>query len=229
MTPDPRRPRDPEADPGIHPLGQLDCRYPVSYRDSVEAGLQLMADYFSAYSARDRGRLAELFHFPFATYEGIEVVVVESPEHLRSTPPRSLDVSADRLPSTHYDVLDGIELHLYNPVGAALSLRSSRFGPGGHKVGVCEGIYAVTNNDGRWAIELASTIFTPAGSIGVSHDDATLASLRRGRDWMLGYNRRDRRCSTAPTSSAAGPTWRSAILGPTPPTPGAAIRWPATA
>ena len=182
---------DPDADPGIHSLGQLDCRFAASYQHSVAAGLQLMAEYFAALSARDGRRLVDLFHFPFATYEGIDVVVVESPEQLLAAPPRSLDFSPVRLPTSYYDVLDAIELHVYNPVGAALSMRYSRFGPGGHKVCSCEGIYAVTNNDGRWAIQLASTIFTPAGSIGVTHEDAVLAALRRGRDWMLGYNRRD--------------------------------------
>ena len=192
MAPEPDPgPSDPEADPNIHPLGQLDCRYPVARQDSVPAGLQLMAEYFATLAARDAPRLVELLHFPFATYEGIDVVVVGSPEQLLSAPPRSLDFSPEHLPASQYDVLDGIELHLYNPVGAALSMRFSRFGPGGHKVGASEGVYAVTNNDGRWAIELASTIFTPAGSIGVAHEDAVLAALRRGRDWMLGYNRRD--------------------------------------
>ncbi len=32
-----------------------------------------------------------------------------------------------------------------------------------------EGVYTVTNNDGRWALQLMSTIFTPDPMIGMSH------------------------------------------------------------
>jgi hypothetical protein len=67
----------------------------------------------------------------------------------------------------------------------------SRFGAGGDKILTCEGIYAVTNNDGKWGIELISTIMTPAKAIGVQYNDAKEAALRRGRDWMLGYTLRD--------------------------------------
>ncbi len=191
VDPSPADRLDPSAPAGIHPLGQLDCRFPVSYERSAPAGLALVARLFAAVAARDRGAMAELFHYPFATYEGVEVVVVESPEQLASAPPPSLDLSSDSVGPASYDLLEGIELHLCNPVGAGVSLRFSRYGPDGHRRCRVEGIYAVTNNDGRWAIELASTIVTPAGSIGVAYEDATLAALRRGRDWMLGYNHRD--------------------------------------
>src|SRR6201999_600185 len=60
----------------------------------------------------------------------------------------------------------------------------------GHTLVQCDGIYATTNNDGRWAIELASTIYTPTALIGQVYNDAVEASLRRGRDWMLGYTLR---------------------------------------
>ena len=51
--------------------------------------------------------------------------------------------------------------------------------------------YAFTHNDGTWAIERMSTIFTPAAAIGVRYPEAEQAALRRGRDWMLGYTLRD--------------------------------------
>ena len=57
-----------------------------------------------------------------------------------------------------YDLLESINVHLYCPVGGAFSLSFTRYTPDGHKLLVCDGIYSVTNNDGRWAIQLASTI-----------------------------------------------------------------------
>ena len=90
-----------------------------------------------------------------------------------------------------YDLLDSIEIHVYNPVGAGLSLTYSRFGEGGHKILQCDGIYAVTNNDGKWGIQMMSTIFTPREALHVRYPDPEQAAMRRGHDWMLGYTLRE--------------------------------------
>ena len=37
-------------------------------------------------------------------------------------------------------------------------LSFARYTPDGHRLLVCDGMYSVTNNDGRWAIQMASTI-----------------------------------------------------------------------
>jgi len=179
---------------GMHPLGQLDARFPVAYETTVPESLRLLALFFNAQARRDLEGMAGLLHFPFATYEGAEPVVVESREQFLANPPKSLNVSgrgASHIQPGAYDLLDGIQIHVYNPVGAGLSMTYSRYGEGGHKILVCDGIYAVTNNDGKWGVELISTIITPARAIGVEYEDATLAALRRGRDWMLGYTLRD--------------------------------------
>ncbi|HXQ18540.1 MAG TPA: hypothetical protein VN781_02825 [Acidimicrobiales bacterium] len=184
----------PDQPLGLHPLGQLDGRFAVSHETTVPTSLALVARYFTALAARDVAGMAEVLHFPFASYEGIEPVLVESPEQFVDTPPRSMNVTVvgpNHVRKGSYDILDGIELQVYNAVGAGVSMTYSRYGPDGHRLLRCEGIYAVTNNDGRWGIELLSTIFTPAGSIGVRYPDAEIAALRRGHDWMLGYSRRD--------------------------------------
>jgi hypothetical protein len=179
---------------GMHPMGQLDARFPVSFEETVPNSLALLARYFTALAKRDIEAMADLLHFPFATYEGAEPDVVESREKFLATPPKSMNVTGrgvSHIQPGAYDLLDSIDIHVYNPVGAGLSMTYSRYGEGGHKILVCEGIYGITNNDGRWGLELMSTIFTPAQAIGVEYQDATLAALRRGRDWMLGYTLRD--------------------------------------
>jgi len=184
---------DPLKPTGLHPQGQLDARFAVSYEATVPKALSLMAEFFAALAARDLERMAGCLHFPFATYEGTEPDVVESLEQLRADPPKSLNVTGQgksHIQPGGFDLLDGIELHLYNPVGAGLSLSYSRYGADGQKILSCQGIYAITNNDGRWGIELMSTIFTPARAIGLAYEDAEIAALRRGRDWMLGYTLR---------------------------------------
>ncbi len=49
----------------------------------------------------------------------------------------------------------------------------------------------MTNDAGRWAIQLASVIFTPAFQEPVVYRDAVEANLRHGRDWMLGWSHSD--------------------------------------
>jgi hypothetical protein len=174
---------------GISPLGQLDARFPISYRDTVPTSLALLARFFAAVAERSQEGIAELLHFPFAIFEGTEPEVVESRDQLLSRPPATLDLGGLGVGS--YDLPDGIELHVYNVVGAGLSMAFSRYDGAGQRLARCEGVYAVTNNDGRWGIELISTIWTPARAAGVRHDEAEQAAIRRGREWMLGYTRRD--------------------------------------
>jgi len=186
--------RDPEKPAGLHPLGQPDARYAAFWEQTVPAALKLMGDYFVALARRDLEAMAGLMQYPFATYEGAEPLVIESREQLLTAPPKSMDVTGrgtSGIQPGGYDLLDSIQIHLYNPVGAGLSMTYSRFGPDGQKAAQCDGIYAVTNNDGHWGIELASTIFTPTRALGVRYADVENASARRGHDWMLGYTLRD--------------------------------------
>jgi hypothetical protein len=148
----------------------------------------------AALARRDAAAMAAQMHFPFAIFEGTEPVVVERVESFLEAPPASLDVAqrgASEVLAGSYDLLDRLELLLFCPVAAGLSLSFTRYSPDGHKLCQCDGVYAVTDNDGAWGIELASTIFTPAAEIGQTYNDAVEANLRRGRDWMLGYSLRD--------------------------------------
>src|SRR3546814_3544793 len=70
------------------------------------------------------------------------------------------------------DVCSSDLVHLYCPVGGVFSLGFTRYKPEGDKLFDCEGIYAVTNNDGRWAIEMVSTMIHERGFEGNPHPDA---------------------------------------------------------
>jgi hypothetical protein len=179
---------DPQKPAGLAPRAQLDSRFPVTYETSVPEAMRLVTKYFAALSRRDLKAMAETLHFPFGSFEGTEPVVVESAEQLMSSPPPSMNVTGngDHLikPGT-YDMLDSIQLHVYNPVGAGLSLTYSRYDTTGHKLLTCEGVYGVTNNDGKWGIELMSTIFKPADQLGLVPQDGVEATLRQFNDWCL--------------------------------------------
>src|SRR5574340_878040 len=90
-----------------------------------------------------------------------------------------------------YDVLDGIEIFNSNPVTVNLAMNYNRFSSGGHKLLRCQGIYCVTNNDGKWAIQAMSTIFTPANMIHVQYHDSAAAARRLRQDHCLAYMNND--------------------------------------
>lgn len=208
---------DPQKPPDIRPLAQLDSRFPVTYESSVPEALLLLTKYFRAVSARDSSAMVPLLHFPFASYEGTDPVVVESADKFLSGPPLSMNVSGqgpNLVEKNSYDMLDSLEVHTYNPVNVGLSLCYSRFGPDGKKQLECKGIYGVTNNDGKWGIECMSTIFTPADQVDVVYKDAIDATLRLQQNWMLGYSLRDQSVLNSthqlgPQASLAPPEPRS--------------------
>jgi hypothetical protein len=186
---------DQQAPPGLRPLAQPDGRFPMTYEASVPEAMRLVTQYFAALTRRDLQGMAQTLHYPFVTYEGIEAVVVDSADKLMADPPQSMNVigKGENLigPGT-YDILEHIELLIYNPIGAGLSLDYSRYRANGQRILACNGIYGVTNNDGKWGIEYLSTIFTPANQIGETYDGEAVLKFMHDewRDHDLGrkYN-----------------------------------------
>jgi hypothetical protein len=169
---------------------QLDSRFRVSFAEPVTQGLRLVTEYFTALSERNLDALARTLHFPFAIYENIEPVVVDSAAQLTNSPPPTLDASGkgkSRIMPGSYDLLESINVHLYCPVGGAFSLSFTRYTPDGHKLLVCDGVYSVTNNDGRWAIQMASTIFHEVDFIGVVYPDAEAADIRGNQNYLAAF------------------------------------------
>jgi hypothetical protein len=180
---------DPKAPPGMGKTGIPDGRFPLSYQTPVSEGTRVLMDHLAALGRRDSKAVAETLHFPFGSYEGTNFVVVDTPEAFLAKPPASLNMTLN--PKRHsdndgflkpgtYDVFQGLEVMGCHPVNATIALTYDRYGGDGKKLLRCEGIYAVTNNDGKWAIQLASTIFTPADMIGVVFDE-TLRQAKLAR------------------------------------------------
>jgi len=177
---------------GLRPGGQLDSRFAVSFAAPVSQGLRLVTEYFTALNQRDVEGISRTLHFPFAIYEDIEPIVVQTAADFVANPPPSLNATGkgkSRILRGSYDLLESINLHLYGPVGAAISLSFTRYTPDGHTLLLCDGIYSVTNNDGRWAIQLASTIVHEADFIGLQYPDAEQADIRGSQNYwsQFGY------------------------------------------
>jgi hypothetical protein len=171
---------DPKAPAGMGKNGIPDQRFPLAYQAPVSEGTRVLMDHLAALSRRDIKAVADTLHFPYGSYEGTNLVVSDTPEAFMAKPPASLNMTMN--PKRHsdndgylkpgtYDVFQGLEVMGTHPVNATIALTYDRYDSQGKKLLRCEGIYAVTNNDGKWAIQLASTIFTPADMIGVVFDE----------------------------------------------------------
>jgi hypothetical protein len=183
---------------------QLDSRFRVSFAAPVANGFRLVTDYFTALSERNLEGIAATLHFPFAIYEDIEPIVVERGEDLITAPPPSLNATGrgkSRLMAGSYDLLESMNVHLYCPVGGVFSLSFTRYTPDGHKLLRCDGIYSATNNDGRWGIQLASTIVHEVDFLGVSYPDAEAADIRGNQNYLAAFGYGNETILNDPTSS----------------------------
>lgn len=184
-------------DPGLKQGDLLDNRYAVTYQRSIPAAVSVLTEHFAALSARDLDGIANTLHFPFAVHEQFTIrmpVVVRTRQEFMANPPASVGITLTPvrferdswLREGLYDVLVGIEVIHFNPVMCNLAMTYDRYDENGKLVHRCEGVYLVTNNDGRWAIEVFSTIFTPAQNLGVEWPDALAIAYRPRMDHVLG-------------------------------------------
>jgi len=179
---------------GIRPGGQSDSRFPVSFQDPVSQGLRLVMDYFTALNQRDIEGIVDSLHFPFAINEDIEPIVFENPSQLISQPAPTLnftDRGLSRVGNGSYDLFEGIDCHLYCPVGAVMSLAFTRYNSRGYKLGDYDGLFSVTNNDGRWAIQMVSTIFHETGYEGIRYPFVEEEDIRGSQGYLAAFGYRD--------------------------------------
>lgn len=185
---------DPPRPAGIREGGAFDCRFPIAYEFSVPEATKVLMQYFASLSRRDLKGISQTLHYPYGTYEGLEVTVVDSADSLMDVPPPSMNVTGkgvNLIRPGSYDMLDSLEVHNYLPCSVQFSLCYSRYASNGEKILVCQGIYGVTNNDGKWGMQLSSTIFKPADEADLVFKDAEQAYLRQERTDALAFANRD--------------------------------------
>jgi hypothetical protein len=178
----------------LKPHAQLDSRFPISFAPCVSNGMRLITEYFTALSQRDAVALAKTLHFPFAIYEEIEPIVVQNERELLATLPPTLNGTGKgktRIAKGSYDLLESMNVHLYCPVGGVFSLSFARYAADGHKLLDCDGIYSVTNNDGRWASQLVSTIFHESGYENNRYPDAEETHRIGSQGYLAAFGYRD--------------------------------------
>ena len=204
---------DPQAPPGLK--ATPDMRYPLCFQAPVTNGVRVLMDYFTALNKRDARGMADAMHFPFSSIEGVDNVIVKTPEDLIAHAPPSMNLSMNPEKFTDhegymkpgsYDVFDGIEVFHSDPIMVDMALNYWRYGPDGKRLLRCEGVYQATNNDGRWALQRASTIFKPLNLVGVEYPDAKMAAQRLRIDHDLQFTTR----TELPASVPAYPSWKPA-------------------
>jgi hypothetical protein len=221
-------PQDPQAPKSLGPRAMVDNRFPLTYQASIPQAVRIVTEYFVALSQRNLRGIADVMHFPFATIEGTEPILVKTADDLIAHAPASMNMSekperySDHdgyLQPGAYDVIEGLEVLNFDPVVVGLAMTYNRYDSNGKKLSRCQGVYSVTNNDGRWAIQMMSTIFTPAQMVDVAFPD-TIENAKRCRiDHDLAYQVSDRSVdaptsqlgTTAAVANSPGQPW---TLGP---------------
>jgi len=187
--------QDPTAPKGLGPKGIPDLRFPMCY-ESVPHGVGVLTQYFAALSRRDLKGMASVLHFPFGSYEGTDLAFVQSPNDLFTQAPASMNMSENPerftdhdgyLKPGAYDVFAGMEVLNSDPVRVNLALTYDRYASDGKKMLRCQGVYCATNNDGKWGIQLMSTIFMPADLDHVVFADTIEAAKRIRINHDLAY------------------------------------------
>jgi hypothetical protein len=119
---------------------------------------------------------------------------VQNERELLATLPPTLNGTGKgktRIAKGSYDLLESMNVHLYCPVGGVFSLSFARYAADGHKLLDCDGIYSVTNNDGRWAIQLVSTIFHESGYENNRYPDAEETHRIGSQGYLAAFGYRD--------------------------------------
>jgi hypothetical protein len=96
-----------------------------------------------------------------------------------------------RVAKGSYDLLESVNVHLYCPVGGVFYVSFTRYTADGNKLLDCDGIFSVTNNDGRWAIQLVSTMFHERGFESNLYPDAEETHRIGSQSYLAAFGYRD--------------------------------------
>src|SRR5580698_9250624 len=84
---------DPKPPKGMGKTAIPDQRFPLCYETPVIEGVRAVTQYFAALSRRDAKGMADKMHFPFGSYEGTELAVVQTPDDLINHAPASMNLT----------------------------------------------------------------------------------------------------------------------------------------
>ena len=116
---------------------------------NASAAVAVINRYLEAFNARDEEAVVATFHFPHVRVGGGGVRISNSAaEYLDSF---DFDAFAERLSwvRSEWDTVEAVQV---GARGVNLAISGTRYGPGGSKIHSFDGLYLITEQDGRWGI-----------------------------------------------------------------------------
>ena len=120
---------------------------------NAAAAVAVINRYLEAFNARDEEAMVATFHFPHVRVGGGGVRVSKSgAEYMDAF---DFDAFAERLgwERSEWDTVEAVQV---GARGVNLAITGTRYGPGGTRIHSFEGIYLITEKDGRWGIRAGS-------------------------------------------------------------------------
>ncbi len=120
---------------------------------NASAAVAVINRYLEAFNARDEEAMVATFQFPHVRVGGGEVRVSNSAaEYMDSF---DFDAFAERLGwvRSEWDTVEAVQV---GARGVNLAISGTRYGPGGSKIHSFDGLYLITEQDGRWGIRAGS-------------------------------------------------------------------------
>ena len=120
---------------------------------NASAAVAVINRYLEAFNARDEKAMVATFQFPHVRVGGGGVRVSNSAaEYMDSF---DFDAFAERLGwvRSEWETVEAVQV---GARGVNLAISGTRYGPGGSKIHSFDGLYLITEQDGRWGIRAGS-------------------------------------------------------------------------
>ncbi len=120
---------------------------------NASAAVAVINRYLEAFNARDEEAMVATFQFPHVRVGGGGVRVSNSAaEYMDSF---DFDAFAERLGwvRSEWDTVEAVQV---GARGVNLAISGTRYGPGGSEIHSFDGLYLITEQDGRWGIRAGS-------------------------------------------------------------------------
>ena len=120
---------------------------------NAAAAVAVINRYLEAFNARDEEAIVATFQFPHVRVGGGGVRISNSAaEYMDSF---DFDAFAERLGwvRSEWDTVEAVQV---GARGVNLAISGTRYGPGGSKIHSFDGLYLITEQDGRWGIRAGS-------------------------------------------------------------------------
>ncbi len=120
---------------------------------NAAAAVAVIRSYLEAFNARDEEAMVATFHFPHVRVGGRGARVSKSAGDYMDA--FDFDAFAERLGwvRSEWDTVEAIQV---GARGVNLAISGTRYGPGGTRIHSFDGLYLITEQDGRWGIRAGS-------------------------------------------------------------------------